>query len=96
MPENPEKKQDSAEQGKSPKKTRKHNTPKEYPNKGTGEGKNPRKVCPFCKEEGRKRYMNKVAKNFVIGGQLVIVRPLWFCKYKHIIWDEEELAKVPD
>ena len=100
MPENTVKKQEptheTPQNKEKTRKTRKHNTPKDYPNKGTGDVKNPRIRCPECAKKDIKKYMNKVNKKYMIEGKLVILKPLMFCKcgYVEINWDE--LAKVPD
>lgn len=96
MPEKTSVKQDSPKEEVKPRRTRKHNTPKKYPNKGTGECKNPRKECPECAKKGIKRNMNKVNQKYVIEGKLVIVKPLTFCKCGYVELNWDELAKVPD
>lgn len=96
MPDTPGKKQEHSAEGAKPRRTRKHNTPKKYPNKGTGECKNPRKLCPECAKQGISRNLNKVNQRYVVEGKLIILKPLAFCKCGYVEHNWEELAKVPD
>ena len=74
-------------------------TPKKYPNPGTGNSKNSRMRCPTCEKNGIKRYMSKASKQFRSEGdtsKIERVCPLWFCEVcKTVIWNEDELKKIP-
>jgi len=78
---------------------RSRSTPKKNPNPGTGESKNSRMLCPTCARNGIKRYMSKASKRFRNAGdtsKIERVSPLWFCEVcKTVIWNEEELKKIP-
>lgn len=70
---------------------RKQNTPKKYPNKGTGQGKNPRKICPECG-----KYMIKLRYEATIDGKSTTLKPCWICKCEHVEINKEELERIPD
>jgi len=71
---------------------RKHNTPKKYPNPGTGKGKNPRVLCEKC---GLKN-MVKLRCESMIEGKKTVLKPALICKCGHVKIIQEELNKIPD
>lgn len=76
---------------------RKQNTPKKYPNPGTGKGKNPRIKCPECEKKGIDTYMKKTQCRYSQNGTVITVMPLVFCiKCKYVAWDEKVLSQIPD
>ena len=76
---------------------RKQNTPKKYPNPGTGQGKNPRKLCPECLKQGKKHYLKKSSTQYTIDEKRKTSNVLLFCiKCKYVERNEEEIKKIPD
>ncbi len=76
---------------------RKQNTPKKYQNPGTGQGKNPRKLCPECLKKGKKYYLKKSSTQYTVNGKRKTVNVLRFCiKCGHVERNEDEIKKIPD
>lgn len=71
---------------------RKRNTPKKYPNPGTGQGKNPRPKCSVC---GRYMYKPQIKVTNEEGIREPI-HPVLLCKCGHTVLLLEELKKIPD
>jgi hypothetical protein len=71
---------------------RKRNTPKKYPNTGTGQGKNPRPKCAEC---GRSMYKPQIKITNDVGKREAI-HPIALCKCGHVDIDYDELKKIPD
>jgi len=71
---------------------RKRNTPKAYPNPGTGEGKNPRPKCPKC---GKSMYKSQ-SKVMNDEGKRESITPNYFCKCGYVQVLKEEIKKIPD
>jgi len=71
---------------------RKRNTPKKYPNPGTGDGANPRHACPKCG-----RYMYKSKSAFTNDeGKRESITPNEFCKCGYVVINKVDLKKIPD
>ena len=58
---------------------RKQNTPKKYQNPGTGQGKNPRKLCPECLKKGKKYYLKKSSTQYTLDKKRKTSNVLLFC-----------------